>query len=98
MGTLNKHGYQQLIDQNIEALEKYMPKYSLEKRHTIEVLRWSIKQLYERNSNQANSENTNCAIFDVMLSCPKCKGKNIMQRSDGVIGCVDCFHSWRHEA
>jgi protein-arginine kinase activator protein McsA len=34
----------------------------------------------------------------VMLSCPKCEGTNIMQRSDGVIGCVDCFHSWRHEA
>ena len=37
-------------------------------------------------------------LQNVMLSCPKCEGKNIMQRSDGVIGCIDCSHSWRHEA
>lgn len=68
MGTLNKHGYQQLIDQNIEALEKYMPKHSLEKKHTIEVLKWSVKQIYGSDGNQPNSENANCAIQNVVGS------------------------------
>ena len=47
MGTdLNRKGYQQVIDEDIEELEKYMPKHSLEKKHIIEVLRWSVTQLY----------------------------------------------------
>jgi hypothetical protein len=64
MGKLNKYGYQQLIDQNIEALEKYMPEHSLEKKHTIEVLKWSVNQIYGGEGNPANSETANCA-FDV---------------------------------
>lgn len=47
MGTdLNEKGYQQLIDENIAELEKYMPEHSLEKKHIIEVLKWSVRQLY----------------------------------------------------
>ena len=46
---LNEQAYQKLIDENIEALEKYMPKYSLEKKHIIEVLKWSVTQIYHNN-------------------------------------------------
>ena len=45
---LDEHAYQKLIDENIEALNKYMPEHSLEKKHTIEVLKWSVQQIYHR--------------------------------------------------
>lgn len=47
--TLNKKAYQRLIDENIEALEKHMPEHSLEKKHTIEVLKWSVVEIYEQS-------------------------------------------------
>jgi hypothetical protein len=48
MGTrLNKQTYTKLIEENIAELEKYMPEHSLEKQHTIDVLRWSINAQYE---------------------------------------------------
>jgi hypothetical protein len=43
---LDEHAYQRLIDENIIALEKYMPEHSLEKKHTIEVLKWSVNEIY----------------------------------------------------
>ena len=47
MGTdLNRKGYQKMIDEDIEELENYLPKHSLEKKHIIEVLKWSVVQLY----------------------------------------------------
>lgn len=46
MGNINRKAYIQLISENISEIEKYMPKNSLEKQHTIEVLKWSIDQLY----------------------------------------------------
>jgi len=42
---LNENTYQKLINQNIKALNKHMPD-SLEKKHIIEVLKWSIGQIY----------------------------------------------------
>lgn len=48
MGTkLNKQAYTKLIDENIAEINKYMPEFSLEKRHSIDVLKWSIKALYD---------------------------------------------------
>lgn len=46
---LNEQAYQKLIDEDIEALEKNMPVYSLEKRHIIKVLKWSVEQIYHKN-------------------------------------------------
>ncbi|MFA5366323.1 MAG: hypothetical protein WC333_00170 [Dehalococcoidia bacterium] len=43
---LDKHAYQRLIDGDIAAMKKYMPEFSLEMRHAIEVLKWSVDQLY----------------------------------------------------
>jgi hypothetical protein len=43
---LNKHSYQKLIDEDIAAMKAYMPEHSLEMRHAIEVLKWSVDQLY----------------------------------------------------
>lgn len=45
MGTLNKIGYQRLIDEDIKALSKSNIT-SLEKSHIIDVLNWSLKILY----------------------------------------------------
>ena len=44
MGQLNRSGYQKLIDENIEWLEQ-QPR-TLERDHTIEVLRWSVDAIY----------------------------------------------------
>ena len=48
---LDERAYQKLIDENIVALEKYMPEHSLEKKHSIEVLKWSVKEIYHNNNN-----------------------------------------------
>lgn len=45
MGTLNKTGYQRLIDEDIEALEASNIT-GLEKMHIRQVLDWSVKMLY----------------------------------------------------
>lgn len=50
MGTqLNYESYQKLIDEDILALNNFMPENSLEKNHIIEVLQWSIKEIYGDN-------------------------------------------------
>lgn len=46
MGTLNREGYQKLIDEDIAELEKHMSKHSLEMKHAILVLQWSVRQIY----------------------------------------------------
>lgn len=47
--TLNKKAYEDLIMGDIAALEKHMPAFSLEKKHIIEVLKWSISTIYDKN-------------------------------------------------
>ncbi len=44
--NLNKQAYEKLIEENISELEKHMPEHSLEKKHIIDVLNWSIRALY----------------------------------------------------
>lgn len=46
MSNLNEFAYQQMIDEDIEAVKKYFPKHSLEKDHIIRVLEWSVKENY----------------------------------------------------
>jgi uncharacterized protein (UPF0216 family) len=54
MGTkLNKEAYTKLINENIEELNKHMPENSLEKKHTIEVLKWSVDELYNTDKRKA---------------------------------------------
>ena len=66
MGTqLNEQAYTKLIEQNIEALEKHMPKHSLEKKHTIQVLRWSIREQY----HQSKVDNI---VLDDVIKCDNC--------------------------
>lgn len=56
--TLNKRAYTKLIEENIAEMEKCMPEHSLEKKHAIEVLRWSINALYEEESWDEIIENS----------------------------------------
>ena len=62
---LNEQAYQKLIDENIKALEKYMPEFSLEKRHTIEVLKWSVQQIYHGGKADSSHERSGLNIADV---------------------------------
>jgi len=44
---LDKKAYEKLVNEDIKVLEEHMPIYSLEKKHIIEVLKWSIKEIYK---------------------------------------------------
>jgi hypothetical protein len=46
MGNSNKIGYSRLIEQDIEELNKAMGEHSLERKHIVDVLKWSINILY----------------------------------------------------
>mgnify|MGYP001603303195 CR=1 FL=1 len=84
MGTLNKRAYEKLIQEDIEELEKYMPEHSLEKKHIIDVLKWSSQTLYHDDGIivsklNANRENK-CIVFgcnnlvsDDFSICGKCE-------------------------
>lgn len=58
--TLNKKAYVELIEGDIQELEKYMPEFSLEKKHIIAVLNWSIEKQYPKSywdrKNNFNNE------------------------------------------
>lgn len=43
---INERAYRELIDQNIEELNKYMPESSLERRHIIDIMEHSIFLYY----------------------------------------------------
>jgi len=68
MGTMNKEAYTKLIDDDIAEMEKWMPKYSLAKRHAIEVLRHSINVLYESDEISYELDKV-----DINRFCPSCK-------------------------
>ncbi len=50
MGKLTKKAYEEMIAEDILILEKYLPTYSLEKRHIIDVLKWSVNNIYNINT------------------------------------------------
>ena len=75
MGNLNKLGYTRLIEQDIEELNKSMDIHSLERKHIIEVLKWSINVLFP-------IDYCNCATPDWCMgdnSCGEC-GKEIKNK------------------
>ena len=49
---LNKQAYQQLIDQDIEELNKFMPEHSLERKHIVDVLNWSVDKIYNNHNTE----------------------------------------------
>ena len=44
---LDKKAYEKLIQEDIEVMNKYMPEESLERKHIVEVLKWSIDKIYK---------------------------------------------------
>ena len=68
MSNLNKQAYEKLIQENIDALEKYMPEHSLEKQHTIDVLKWSIKQNYPESSERIKELENSLNVIIVMTN------------------------------
>ena len=72
--TLNKKFYTQLIDEDIEELEKYMPKHSLEKSHIIDVLKWSIREIYKcEGSEEIDTDEQQLQQADVIKSVCQCE-------------------------
>lgn len=49
---LNKESYKKLIQEDIEVLNKYLPKHSLERRHIEDILLESVKYHYPDNCNK----------------------------------------------
>jgi uncharacterized protein (UPF0216 family) len=43
---LDKKAYEKLIAEDIAALDKHMPKHSLELWHIKDVLKWSVEKLF----------------------------------------------------
>lgn len=70
MGTLNKVGYSELIRDDIKALNNAMGEYSLERRHIVEVLNWSIEALY--------GEKTDIDILKEKLSFEQRKNETLV--------------------
>jgi len=61
---INEEAYQKLIDEDILQLEVHMPEYSLEKTHIIEVLNWSVKKMYDDNSDNRGQGLRDDLIYD----------------------------------
>jgi hypothetical protein len=74
VGTkLNKDAYKQLIKEDMEKVEKYFPKHSLEKKHIQEVLKCSIECYYPSDDKKQPDTTSNCNIPHVIVS--GCKGR-----------------------
>lgn len=54
---LNKKAYANLVQEDIEEVEKYFPKHSLEKSHIISILKWSIEALYTKEATEEYYKN-----------------------------------------
>ena len=52
---LNHHTYCKLIAEDIEVMCKSMPD-NLERRHIIDVLKWSVKEIYDEPYKDPNDE------------------------------------------
>ena len=90
---LDEHSYQKLIDENIDALNKHMPEHSLEKKHIIEVLKWSVQQIYHSAKGKATEQQSNCNMQPAIKSvCGKCgyDGKMMKFNKIGIHKCVNC--------
>jgi len=77
MGTkMNQETYAKLIEEDIAEMEKWMPKYSLKKRHAIEVLRYSINAFYEEDGNLVNLNKSDDSDSEQKFKfCPSCKNQ-----------------------
>jgi len=57
--TLDRKAYEEIIEADIKALHECMPINSLEKRHIINVLRWSVEREYPQNYVDIQQDMTN---------------------------------------
>jgi DnaJ-class molecular chaperone len=77
-GEMQLHAYKQLIAEDIAELRRYMPEHSLEMKHIIEVLKWSIDELYSDYPNHIREKVKESAIHlqgNVDGRCTNCDGK-----------------------
>jgi DnaJ-class molecular chaperone len=72
---LDRHAYKRLIDGDIAELKRYMPEHSLEMKHIIEVLKWSIDELYPGHIWKTKKESTVQPEKDDDGKCTNCDGK-----------------------
>ncbi len=97
---LDKDAYQQLIDGDIRELEKYMPKYSLEKRHIIEVLKWSVKELY-KNYGKPQPPKARVIREGTVGTCRFCNSTEVRRFwiVGKKIGCInpDCINYYKNK-
>ncbi len=52
--TLDKHAYEELIKEDIELVEIYIPQERFMRNHIIKVLEWSVTQLYPDPKNDGS--------------------------------------------
>lgn len=91
---LNKESYQKLINENIEALEKYMPEHSLEKKHTIEVLKWSVEKIYGETKKDNMKLNDKIKIYPIGLKPKKIHEEHVkIERFNEVCGAISRYYN-----
>lgn len=83
MGKLDYNGYTELIKADIEALNKAMSEYSLERRHIEEVLNWSIEALY--------GEKTDIDILKEKLSIEERKNEMLVYECNNLKQQLETF-------
>ena len=85
MKTINKTAYCELIEKDIEALNKYMPESSLEKKHIVEILNWSVKQLYGETEKQLEGVFHLGMVYNLDLGSAPISVKPIKYTEKGVV-------------
>lgn len=82
---LNKEAYQQLIDEDINELNKHMSEHSLERKHIVDVLNWSVNQIYPETPKSQEP-------------IPKCRicesNKRVKLVEHGYKHCTNCGNYW----
>jgi len=85
MTQLNKQTYQQLIKEDIEQLNKFMPEHSLERKHIVDVLNWSVNQIYP-DKPKPQQEIPKCRICE--------SNQRVKFVEHGYKHCTNCGNHW----
>jgi hypothetical protein len=72
---LDKHAYKRLIDGDIAELRRHMPEHSLEMKHIIEVLKWSVNELYPDHIWKTKEKSVVHPQGNDDWRCANCDGK-----------------------
>ncbi len=71
MEKINRETYQDMITQDIRAVNSYLPGQSLEKTHIVSILTWSVEALYADFPSPANAVLETLGWVDIQKRKPE---------------------------